>query len=192
MARLQCSPLPAIIPRMADSGVPSVVGEWKGTVVENAYEPYAVFYVDQKRIVGHPGNATGPQVIDDVILIISTQSDPYGYATDLVHRYEETTITGNIQYPGRPPALVAGVVTNQNGIVLVTGGGSGYNGSMSGQFNTAPGGHQGLNGLIRGIMSAVPDDSSDVVYYGTFSFGRYVAVPRDRVTDLQFPETLLP
>jgi hypothetical protein len=175
---------------MADGDVPNVVGTWKGTVVSNANPPYVVLFLDDTRTVGNLGQQSPMQVIDDVILTISFQSDPDVYYTDLIHRYGEATITGNIQYPGQRPSLIAGVIDSENNFGLVTGGGDNFNGSMSGQLNTAPEGHQGLNGVIRSILTF--PDYADQIYYSTFSFGRYVAIPRDRVTDLQFPETLLP
>ncbi len=175
---------------MADGEVPNVVGTWKGTVVWNANRPYAVVYFENPRTVGDFSEEPPMQVVDDVILTISFQSDPLVSYTDLPSPYGEATITGTIQYPGQSQSLIAGVINSDNGITLVTSGGGDYNGSISGQFNTAPEGHQGLNGRIRGILTS--EGYADQVYYSTFSFGRYVAVPRDRVTDLQLPYTLLP
>src|SRR5277367_483722 len=97
----------------------------------------------------------------------------------LVDSYGESTITGNIQYPGQSPSLIAGAISSENNISLVTATAPLLNSSMSGQFNTAPNGHQGPNGLIRGILTA--PEFSDQMCYSTFSFGRYVAIPRDRM-----------
>ncbi|AXC12665.1 hypothetical protein ACPOL_3376 [Acidisarcina polymorpha] len=44
--------------------------------------------------------------------------------------------------------------------------------------------------MISGILAL--EGYADQIYYSTFSFGRYVAVLRDGVTDWQFSETLLP